>query len=129
MAVPYEFRGNLHRKMDDLNRWAARRREPVLEPELEIVDPHHHAWDDHRGRYGYEELLADLGSGHNVVATVFVEAGAAYRTAGPPELQPVGEVEFAESLGDRAIADMPGTPRICDGIVGHADLMLGDRVA
>jgi L-fuconolactonase len=25
--------------------WLDRRREPELEPELPIVDPHHHLWD------------------------------------------------------------------------------------
>jgi predicted TIM-barrel fold metal-dependent hydrolase len=128
MDPQYEFRGNLHRKMGELDRWTAGRAEPALEPDLEIIDAHHHAWDDHRGRYAYDELLADLRSGHNVVATVFVEAGAAYRMDGPTELQPVGEVEFAIALAKRAATDAPGTPRLCDAIIGHANLMLGDRV-
>ena len=40
--------------------WLARRNEAILEPELPIVDPHHHLWDRPDWRYLLPELLADL---------------------------------------------------------------------
>ena len=54
--------------------WLARRNEPALEPDLPIVDPHHHLIDrPESGRYLLSDLLADIESGgHNVVATVYL---------------------------------------------------------
>ena len=80
-------------------------REPILEPGLPIVDPHHHLWDrparlltalaaskhdftrviEMVPRYLFDELMADLDSGHNIRATVYMECGAFYRADGPPE--------------------------------------------
>ena len=45
--------------------WLDRRKEPVLEPELPIIDPHHHLWQRPGWRYLLEDLLLDTGSGHN----------------------------------------------------------------
>src|SRR4051794_13812110 len=75
--------------------WLALHKEEVLDPTRPIVDPHHHLWERGGQRYLIEELAADLGSGHNVVATVYVEARSMYRAGGPEPLRPVGEVEFA----------------------------------
>src|SRR6185436_9052663 len=38
--------------------WLARRREEIIEPDLPIVDPHHHLSDHHSplGRYLFDEL-------------------------------------------------------------------------
>src|SRR5205823_4326046 len=72
--------------------------EPVLEPDLPIVDPHHHLWDHPQSRYLLDELLADTGSGHHVVATVFVECMSMYRARGPAEERPVGETEFVNGV-------------------------------
>lgn len=91
--------------------------EDVVEPELPIVDPHHHLWPAGGALpYGLDELHADTGSGHRVEQTVFVECHAAYRTGGDPELAPVGETEFVagEAMRDPA--------RLISGIVAHADL-------
>ena len=79
--------------------WLARRHEPAIDPDRPIVDPHHHLWDIAHPRYLGDDLLADIqGSGHRIVATVFVEAGAMYREHGPKELRPVGEVEFVNGV-------------------------------
>src|SRR4051794_4518217 len=75
--------------------WLALHKEEVLDPARPIVDPHHHLWDRGGQRYLIEELVADLASGHNVVATVYVEARSMYQAGGPEPLRPVGEVEFA----------------------------------
>ena len=103
--------------------------EPVLEPELPVVDAHHHLWDMPGYRYLLDDLLADLGSGHNVVATVFAECHAMYRARGPAALRPVGEVEFCAGVAAMSDSGRYGPTRICAGIVGFADLTLGDRVA
>jgi predicted TIM-barrel fold metal-dependent hydrolase len=121
--------------------------EAILEPDLPIVDPHHHLWDrrnyatpqapehpfmtaiaDAR-RYLLDELLADTGSGHNVIATVFVECGAMYKADGPAELRVVGETEFVNGVAAMAASGIYGATRACAGIVSRADLLLGDGVA
>lgn len=106
--------------------WLARRTEPVIEPDMPIIDPHHHLWD-RGGGYFLDELLADIQSGHNVVSTVFLQCVHGYRTDGPDAIKPVGETEFVAGLAREA--DARGTKaRVCEGIVGHADLLLGDDV-
>src|SRR5207302_8462436 len=62
--------------------------EPILEPDIAIVDPHHHLWLRGDHRYLLDELLADLNTGHNVVATVFEECHSMYRAGGPAEMRP-----------------------------------------
>ncbi len=120
--------------------------EAILEPDLPIVDPHHHLWDrrnyatptvaehpfmtaiaDAR-RYLLDELLADTGSGHNVIGTVFVECGAMYKADGPMELRGVGETEFVNGVAAMAASGIYGDTKACAGIVSRADLLLGDGV-
>ena len=109
--------------------WLAKQpAEPVLEPELPIVDTHHHLWERPDHRYLLHELLADLDTGHNVVATVFVECHAMYRAHGPREMRPVGETEFVAGIAAMSDSGQYGTTRVAAGIVGFADLTLGDRV-
>ncbi|MGA9866974.1 MAG: amidohydrolase family protein [Acetobacteraceae bacterium] len=108
--------------------WLAKRQEPILEPGLPIVDPHHHLWDRPDWLYLLPDLLADLNAGHNVIATVFVQARAFHRAGGPEELRPVGEVEFVNGVAAMSASGRYGMPRVCAGIVGHADLRLGARV-
>ena len=62
--------------------WLALHDEPVLEPDLAIVDAHHHLWDRPESRYLFFDFLDDCGSGHNIRATVFMECGAMYRKDG-----------------------------------------------
>ena len=38
--------------------WLALRQEEIIEPELEIVDPHHHLWDRPGNRCLLDQLLA-----------------------------------------------------------------------
>jgi L-fuconolactonase len=90
--------------------------EDVVDPDVPIVDPHHHLWPVGEGMsYGLDDLLADLASGHRVVDTVFVECGAAYRRDGTP-LAPVAETRFVTSEAERSPRPVMG------GIVAHADL-------
>ncbi len=103
--------------------------EPILDPELEIVDTHHHLWDMPGYRYLLDDFLADANTGHKVVAGVFEECRAMYRGRGAVEMKPVGEVEFAAGVAAMSDSGIYGPVRVCAGIVGHADLTLGDRVA
>jgi predicted TIM-barrel fold metal-dependent hydrolase len=108
--------------------WLDRRKEPIIEPDLPIIDPHHHLYDRPTVRYLFPELLLDINSGHNVVATVFVQAHSMYRQNGPVEFRSVGEVEFVNGIAAMSASGMYGKSRVCHGIVGQADLMLGSRV-
>jgi L-fuconolactonase len=114
----------LHTRQD----WLDRRKEPILEPDLPIIDPHHHLWDRENWRYLLDDLIADTNSGHNIVATVFVQARAMLKTDGPAEMKPVGEVEFVNGVAAMTASGIYGKIRACAGIVGHADLTLGARV-
>ena len=115
------------------NDWLSLTTEPTLEPELPICDPHHHFWDLRPQsvpyhRYLIHELNADIYAGHNVRSTVFLEARSMYRTDGPEELRPVGEVEFVQGLAAASASGVYGPSKAAAGIIGHADLKLADRV-
>src|SRR5581483_10793615 len=121
--------------------------EAVLEPDLPIIDPHHHLWDRlavHQStpaikhpfdevsrrtpRYLLDDLLADMGSGHKVFATVYVQCGAMLRADGPEAFKPVGETEFVNGAAAMCASDAYGPVRACAGIVGHVDLRVGERL-
>jgi L-fuconolactonase len=106
--------------------WLDQVREEALRPDLAICDPHHHLWDRGGAPYFLPEFLADAKTGHRIVSSIYVEAHARYRADGPDHMKPVGEVEFADTIARDSEAR--GGPRVCAGIVGHADLRLGDRV-
>jgi L-fuconolactonase len=125
-------------------------RETILEPDLPIIDPHHHLWDRRlpppppgsapppvhpfiqvvarRPRYLLHELLADLTSGHNVRATVFVECASFHKADGPVHLRPVGETEFVNGVAAMTASGAYGDIRACAGIVGNADCTIGDPI-
>jgi L-fuconolactonase len=102
--------------------------EAILDPDLPIVDPHHHLWVRDGHRYLLDELLTDLNTGHNVVATVFEECHSMYRADGPAEMRPVGETEFVAGIAAMSASGSYGKTRVAAGIVGAADLTLGDRI-
>jgi predicted TIM-barrel fold metal-dependent hydrolase len=106
--------------------WLAQYTEPVIDPARPIVDPHHHLWDRGGQRYLIEEIVADIGSGHNIIATVYVEARSMYRASGPEALRPVGEVEFVNGVAAMSASGGYGSTAICAGIVGHSNLSLGE---
>src|SRR5437588_2541505 len=106
--------------------WLAQLTEEVMDPARPIVDPHHHLWDRGGLRYMIEDLAADIGSGHNVVATVYVEARSMYRASGPEPLRPVGEVEFANGAAAMSASGGYGPLEVCAGIVRHSILLIGE---
>jgi predicted TIM-barrel fold metal-dependent hydrolase len=107
--------------------WLALGAEAPPEPELPIVDPHHHHWDRPGSRYLLDELLEDTRS-HRIEQTVFVECRAMWRADGDDDLKPVGETEFVQGLAAQSASGGYGAMRANAGIVGHANLMLGDAV-
>jgi len=108
--------------------WLALRQEDILEPGLPIVDAHHHLWNRDGIAYLLPELLADIGTGHNIVATVFMECKAMYRIDASPTMQAVGEVEFVNGIAAMSASGAFGSTRVAAGIVGYADLGLGAAV-
>lgn len=102
--------------------------EAVLDPDLPIVDPHHHLWQRRDWPYLLPQLLADTGGGHRVDATVFVECMAFYAPDAPQHLRPLGETEFAVGVAAMAASGVFGPTRACAGIVGRADLTRGAAV-
>lgn len=124
-------------------------REAILEPDLPIIDPHHHLWDRTGPtaapypaapgdlfanliagihRYSLPELVRDVSSGHNIVATVSIQCKVMYRRDGAESLRPVGEVEYINGMAAMSASGNYGRARLCDGIVGFVNLELGDGV-
>ena len=119
--------------------------EAILEPDLQIIDPHHHLWDLRpmmsafpqplhpfiasialTPYYTFNEIQAEIGSGHNVIGTVFMECGAFYNASASDELKVVGEVEFVNGVAAQSASGLYGPARLCAAIIGHADLSRGD---
>ncbi len=107
--------------------WLALQVEEIIEPDLPIVDPHHHLWDRPEWRYLLDEILADVRAGHNIRKTVFVQCRAMQRATGPEEFKPLGEVEFVNGIAAMSASGQYGETEVCAGIVGHANLLLGAR--
>jgi len=105
--------------------WLALGQEAALEPDAAIVDPHHHLWD--RGGHTYlpAQFAADAAGGHRVVSTVYVECLSQYRESGPAHLRPVGETAYVAALAEASV-EQGSAMGIAAGIVGYADLSLGD---
>jgi len=102
----------------------ARVDEGILDPDREIIDPHHHLWPPGGALpYGLDDLHGDTEAGHRVVGTVFVECGAAYRTDGPEHLRSVGETEFVAEQAERS-ARLAGAEIL--GVVSSCDLRRDD---
>ena len=105
--------------------WLGKYTERPLLPELPLIDAHHHLWD----RGGHTYLPAQFRQdalGHKVAASVYVECLSGYRDYGPEHLRCVGETEYLMGLLSQTPANT--TPDIGAGIVGRADLALGDAV-
>lgn len=106
--------------------WLSSRQEPVLDPEQPIVDAHHHLWHRPHERYTPDDLERDLGDGHRILTTVYVQARTMYDVDAAEAFRPVGETRFVNAVADAACKR---GRRVADGIVCMADLMLGDAVS
>lgn len=108
--------------------WLARRHEAVLDPAMPVIDAHHHLFHQGAHRYLFEELLADTTDGHDIRATIYIEAGAMARADGDPMLRPLGEFEFANGIAAMSASGSYGAARLCAGIIPHADLRYGQAI-
>jgi hypothetical protein len=107
--------------------WLEKHHEEIIEPGLPIIDPHHHLWDRPGYRYLFPELLADVGSGHNIRATCHEQAREMYRADGPDELKSLGETEFVSGVSAMSASGKYGPTRCITGIIAFVDLRLGAR--
>src|SRR6266481_9027853 len=105
------------------------RDEPIIDPDVPIIDAHHHLFDRPTLRYLFDDYLADIRSGHRIIAAVYIETQAMARPDGPELLRPLGEIEFANGVGAMCASGNYGDTRVCAGIISHADLRVGDQVA
>ena len=119
---------NIH----EIEGWIDLVQEEIIDPEREIIDPHHHLWhgpEDPPGikdtyRYLLEDLWRDTSSGHNIKKTVYIDCGQEYYQDGPEAFRPVGETEFVVGVANEAKKDL--TQAQIEGIIGHVNMMLGD---
>ncbi len=124
MATNFDF-GN----SDNHSQWLAQVREDALEPDLPIIDPHHHLWMRQPPPYFLREFMEDLYTGHRVVATVYSECHSMYRQNGPDEMKVVGESEFVSGMAAMSASGMFGETEICKAMIAQADMMMGSDVA
>ena len=108
--------------------WLALRQEDVIDPERPIVDAHHHLWDRGGQHYMIEEIVDDIASGHNIIATVYVDCRSMYRAHGPEAFRPVGEVEFANGVAAMS-ENCPPIAWSCRSVAAITPKSLPDRVA
>ncbi|AFT90545.1 amidohydrolase family protein [Paraburkholderia phenoliruptrix] len=105
--------------------WLASGTEAALEADMPIIDAHHHLYERAGWTYLLDEYLEDANSGHNITASVYMQALTRYRKSGPDQLRPVGEIEYVTQVTDRL---QRGKPQVAKGIVGFADLRRGAEV-
>ena len=104
--------------------------EAAIEPDLPIIDAHHHVWEHEAfppfDPYNEDDLFADkAGSGHLILGTVFVDSHTSYRAEGPDHLRVVGETEYAERVAQAGMARGGSLTGTCCAIAPRADLLLG----
>lgn len=104
------------------------RNEPIVEPDLAIIDSHHHLFVRPGIHYLFDEYLADTALGHNIKASVYVETRYNARTDEPEMLQPLGKIAFANGAAELSAAGLSGPCRMAGAIIGHADLTFGDQI-
>ncbi|MCC3721358.1 amidohydrolase family protein [Rouxiella badensis] len=107
------------------NEWLASGTEIALEPDRPIIDAHHHFYDRPGWTYLLDEYLQDAQSGHNIQASVYMQALTRYRESGEASLRPVGEIEYVAEVTAHQQARRP---QVAKRMIGYADLRLGAAV-
>ena len=118
--------------------WLSLTSEDALEPDMEIVDPHHHIWDMRELKgfnlfgmfkqqyYMTEELIDDfIGGGHNIISTAFVTTHAFFTDGVEPSfMAPLGEVQAVQGIAAQfASGKYSKTLKVASCIIGTADLL------
>ena len=82
--------------------WLELTREEIIDPDREIVDPHHHLWThgtpEAPAIYELPEFARDTGSGHKVVQTVYIECRARWDLDAPTHLRAAEKEQVATSF-------------------------------
>jgi predicted TIM-barrel fold metal-dependent hydrolase len=113
--------------------WRRQAIEEAIEPDLPIIDAHHHLWMSSPmepwEEYRADALFHDMEhGGHNVFATIYTDSHANFYTDGPEALRPVGEVEFAHEVAEQGRRRGGRAAGACAAIVSSANLLLGSAV-
>lgn len=109
--------------------------ENKVNDDIGIVDAHHHLWVKPGWRFLLDDYLAQVQDGPGIESSVYIEGGSLhhspleggtmYRTGGPEELAPLGELDFATGVAAMGASGSFGPAQVAEGIVGFADLRLG----
>ncbi|WP_408585190.1 amidohydrolase family protein [Paraburkholderia tropica] len=105
--------------------WLASNTEAALEPDMPIIDAHHHFYERPGWIYMLDQYLEDARSGHNVIASVYMQALTRYRKNGPEFMRPVGEIDYVTTV---TASLQKAKPKVASGMVGHVDLRRGAEV-
>lgn len=112
--------------------WRSQLHEDAIDPDVPIIDPHHHLWPGlayyQDGPYMLDDFHEDTEAGHNIAATVYVDAYANYSEDGPEHFRPVGETAFAVNVAEESQRRGYST-RFCHGIVSNINLHHPDAQA
>lgn len=122
------YRGNIVRGIDEMDQWLQHApAEVLLQPELPIIDAHHHLMDHENPDIHYlsPEFLADVRGGHRVLASVLVESRTRYRVDGRLSHRPLGEIEFGRSVAQQHVNSCCA---VAAALVGRVDLLAGAEV-
>lgn len=117
--------------MNDNIPWLERLTEEAIEPDLKICDPHHHLWIHPNSRYLVDEFLQDISGGHRILKTIYVECLQHYYQDGPEKFKCVGETSNVHKMTQQCQQENASTnftTKVAAGIVGFADLLLGEEV-
>jgi L-fuconolactonase len=108
--------------------WSAATLEDALDPAQPIIDAHHHLYDRPGLRYLLDDYLADASAGHDIRASVVVQARSMLRADAPGDLQTIGETEFANGVRAMCASGQYGSTRVADAIVAQVNLRRGAAV-
>jgi predicted TIM-barrel fold metal-dependent hydrolase len=101
--------------------------EDAIEPEIPLCDAHHHFTDFPSYPYLLKDFIEDIGGGHDIRETVFIECKAYFDNDELHQAHPEGETQFVDSIALESASKHIRT-KVAAGIVGFADLTLGDAV-
>jgi L-fuconolactonase len=105
------------------------RDEAIVEPDLPIIDTHHHLFLRPYVRYLFDDFLEDINAGHNIVGSIYMDAQSMIRTEGPAIMRGLGEVEFALGMAAMSASGMFGPRRVAAAIVASALVSEGESIA